>query len=187
MSKETRKLIGEIVRFKGPRLVLHVIAKNLNSLAEYRHRSAQAPRLQTEKAPRLRAALVGLTWNEAWHEAEKILLSPDAVNPFNVFAENVRFVLRAEKHRTGQRHVPVMIPLMGQDYRGQVVALLWHALFRTQEGDRLKRCSQCQTKWFVDQSRNKSRMWCSEKCKWRWWDRKRRKKARHSQYSYLNF
>ncbi len=64
--------------------------------------------------------------------------------------------------------------------RGHLVKLL-EEFFLAPERDRLKRCPRCQ-RWFVDRTRNKSMKRCRATCTWRWWNRARRRGARHKQY-----
>lgn len=64
--------------------------------------------------------------------------------------------------------------------RGPLVKLL-EEFFLAPERDRLKRCTRCQ-RWFVDRTRNKSMQRCGAACTWRWWNRARRRGARHKQY-----
>jgi hypothetical protein len=53
--------------------------------------------------------------------------------------------------------------------------------FLNPERDRLKKCAVCY-RWFVDQTRNKSRLRCSPPCTAAWWTRERRKQSGHAEY-----
>jgi hypothetical protein len=64
------------------------------------------------------------------------------------------------------------------DWRGQVVKLLVDYFGHASPG-RLKRCPLC-GRWFVDQTRNNTRLRCSLACTWRWWSRDRRRQAGHA-------
>ncbi len=66
------------------------------------------------------------------------------------------------------------------DSRGSALRLLWFVLQNPAQ-HRLKRCLQC-SRWFVDPTRNSSKARCSSECTEKWWDRARRRQARHAQY-----
>lgn len=59
--------------------------------------------------------------------------------------------------------------------------VLWKVCEAQVALDRVKQCMRC-GKWFVDETRNKSAARCSAACTAKWWDRLRRRKARHAQY-----
>lgn len=65
--------------------------------------------------------------------------------------------------------------------RGHVVALL-RDFFTSPARDRLRKCPVC-GRWFVDHTKNKARVRCSAGCTAKWWNRARRRAARHSQYA----
>jgi hypothetical protein len=56
--------------------------------------------------------------------------------------------------------------------------LLWLSYFQREGWKRLKRCPQCK-KWFVDETKNRMKVHCSEQCKWQWWNREKRSEAGH--------
>jgi hypothetical protein len=60
----------------------------------------------------------------------------------------------------------------------RTLLLLWESYFKDEGWQRLKRCPTCE-KWFVDDTRNKSKERCSGSCTWNWWTRSRRKEAGH--------
>lgn len=55
---------------------------------------------------------------------------------------------------------------------------LWEVLYRRIDLTRLKKCPVCHT-WFVDHSKNKSKVRCSAACTWQRWSWAERKKAGH--------
>lgn len=65
--------------------------------------------------------------------------------------------------------------------RGRVVALL-RDFFTSPERHRLRKCPVC-GRWFVDRTKNKTRIRCSAGCTAKWWNRARRREARHGQYA----
>ncbi|MFH1756537.1 MAG: CGNR zinc finger domain-containing protein [Pseudomonadota bacterium] len=60
----------------------------------------------------------------------------------------------------------------------ETLLLLWENYFKNEGWHRLKRCPTCE-KWYVDESKNRTKEWCSYHCKWSWWTRARRKEAGH--------
>jgi hypothetical protein len=56
--------------------------------------------------------------------------------------------------------------------------LLWSFYFQGEGWKRLKRCPQCK-KWFVDETKNRMKVNCSEQCKWQWWSREKRWESKH--------
>lgn len=66
--------------------------------------------------------------------------------------------------------------------RGGYVVHLLQTYFRSIARDRLKRCRQC-ARWFVDFTKNKGQLGCSQTCTSKWWNRSHRREANHAQYS----
>ena len=69
------------------------------------------------------------------------------------------------------------------DYKGlntiqAGLLLLWEYYFKDGGWQRLNRCPECE-KWYVDDTRNKSKERCSAHCTNLWWTRARRKEAGH--------
>lgn len=62
----------------------------------------------------------------------------------------------------------------------RILWLLWEVFYRDIDLTRLKNCSVCQT-WFVDHSKNKTKVRCSAACTSQRWSWAERKKAGHSQ------
>lgn len=48
--------------------------------------------------------------------------------------------------------------------------------------ERLKRCEQC-GQWFIDLTRNGSKLRCTARCTWRTWNRSRRRAAGHHRHA----
>jgi hypothetical protein len=120
-------------------------------------------------------------WAEAWLEAAAMLapspkgkFSVRQVDWFNDLAERaqVKFALYRNKNGTVE---PFWA--LAKDYvRGRVVKLLWDNYFTNQGWRYFKRCEKCRA-WFVDESRNGVKRFCSRPCADLWWTRDRRKKA----------
>lgn len=71
-------------------------------------------------------------------------------------------------------HIPVKLR---QD-RDRILWLLWEVFYRHIDLKRLKKCTVCH-KWFVDHSKNKSKVRCSTACTWQRWSWAERKNAGH--------
>jgi hypothetical protein len=67
----------------------------------------------------------------------------------------------------------------GDEVVGRIVERLLE-LFVTSACERLRRCEQC-TRWFADSTKNKGARQCSARCRDRWWNRQRRRAAKHGQ------
>jgi len=118
-----------------------------------------------------------------------------AAAPFNRLASGVPFTFSlapvagtyddlAASRRREQRQI-VLWPgsdsgliINCQDARGAIVKLLVDYVGHPSP-ERLKCCAQC-LQWFVDQTRNNTRLRCSVACTWRWWSRDRRRQAGHA-------
>lgn len=60
------------------------------------------------------------------------------------------------------------------DPRSEVAIRLWSDYFKDPNRDRLKQCWLCLT-WFVDETKNKLKHFCSSRCSSKWWTRGRRR------------
>jgi hypothetical protein len=87
--------------------------------------------------------------------------------PFHVYGEG-----DAEVHFTAAGY--------GDDIYGMLVAWVWEML-RSPHRDRFKRCRRCAT-WFVDRTKSKRMVWCSQACHDAAWTRAQRRAAAHDQY-----
>jgi hypothetical protein len=196
-----RKKVGRFVRLSDPAIDVPIperpgeiqfLADRLNSFRE--HRPVRKP-LQTEELRRRMGALPpGWAEYEAWEVAEKIMeecqgvpaedpLPSGVVRRFNALTREVPVNLYiGERGRQDRRETyPWIEPTMDREPRGFVLQILWGVLTQSRARDRLKQCPRCQ-RWFVDRTKNKGKARCSESCTWRYWNRTRRKEARHNQY-----
>lgn len=152
---------------------LEALAHGLNALPGYGGRN--------QKTDSLRRKMVGLSDHEAWKAAERILR---ACKNLSIGSPLPQQVLKHFEELT--EDAPVRLTLRSafivpHDERGmnvyRVARLLW-ATLPYPDRVRLKQCDTCQ-RWYVDVTKNKKKRWCSESCKWKWWDRKRRREANH--------
>jgi hypothetical protein len=75
-------------------------------------------------------------------------------------------------------HIPLpLVAGMSRDV-DRILWLLWEVFYRDIDLTRLKTCPVCH-KWFVDRSKNKSKVRCSQPCTWQRWSWDERKKAGH--------
>ncbi len=75
-------------------------------------------------------------------------------------------------------HIPLpLVAGMSRDV-DRILWLLWEVFYRDIDLTRLKTCPVCH-KWFVDRSKNKSKVRCSQPCTWQRWSWTERKKAGH--------
>lgn len=169
-TARTREIVRRLARAPDPILGLHQIAHLLNGL----------PTLATETA-------------RVWQKVEKIvslsvtkpssilaewLSQPAAaVREFNRLAEEAKMPLRVEQSWRDKGFV-MTTSIAPADQLGTAVWFLWKFFFQGRGWQRLKRCRQC-GEWFVDETRNKTRLGCSDECTWKWWSRSRRKKNGH--------
>ena len=132
----------------------------------------------------------------AWQDAETIVLcsvtKPDrgtiitginrfpslAVRRFNRFAEQATVRLYVRQEMTKRRRLLTTAHINSSDAISSATWYLWRFFFQKSGWERLKHCPQCR-KWFVDETRNKKKERCSDRCTARWWNRDRRKTARH--------
>jgi hypothetical protein len=126
-------------------------------------------------------------WDQqGWRELRAIVTAALPLAPFRVLP-------RASIRRFNwlMRATPVFLQLVPRRHGtipttgylpgiGYIFAIFWRALQRP-EIERLKQCERCE-RWFLDCTRNKSALRCSARCTSQWWNRARRKKARHAQY-----
>ena len=86
-------------------------------------------------------------------------------------------------------HVPLPLPwVVGASDKAieqnratdRILWLLWEVFYRDIDLTRLKNCSVCQT-WFVDHSKNRTKVRCSAACTSQRWSWAERKNAGHSQ------
>jgi hypothetical protein len=93
---------------------------------------------------------------------------------------HVRWKPRPESERAAliPRRRPLVLEAVVQPVgaRARVLHLLWENFFRNGEWRRLKRCRRC-AMWFADHSDSRTRSFCSETCRDKWWDRGRRRQA----------
>ena len=195
---------AKLVRLMGRALPLQTLADALNARAAQKGTlvfSKPKPTPRSLKRSALRLHVVGPTaadyvqWEaEAWkvvvgiltqgQGAQRAALIPsDAIRQFTALAAQVPMVLYGEEGAVeGKRNVWYgMRAVNPQDGRGNLVQFLWAHLFINTERDRLKKCPQCLT-WFVDRTRNTKKERCSAACTDQWWNRSRRRAARHAQY-----
>jgi hypothetical protein len=99
-------------------------------------------------------------------------LSRRLLERFNRLARNEPVTFELLRLRSGGGPV---VMRRGSTLNGPIVDGLFHAL-RLPIRDRFKRCRTCR-QWFFDETRNKSKRGCSDKCTWRWWTRTRRRQA----------
>jgi endogenous inhibitor of DNA gyrase (YacG/DUF329 family) len=121
---------------------------------------------------------------------------------FNKFLQWNPCVLRIEglerasgKIEVCATHVPLPVPLFMKENLGisdkviaewaqrnrtadRILWLLWEVFYRHIDLTRLKPCPVC-GKWFVDHTKNKSKMRCSARCTWQRWSWDARKEAGH--------
>jgi hypothetical protein len=88
-------------------------------------------------------------------------------------------------------HLPVPLPWVEETSdkaieqsraTDRILWLLWEILYRHIDMTRLKNCPVCH-KWFVDRSKNKSKIRCSARCTSQRWSWTERKNANHHQPS----
>jgi hypothetical protein len=60
----------------------------------------------------------------------------------------------------------------------KILWLLWEVFYRAIDVTRLKNCPVCH-KWFVDHTKNKTKIRCSARCTWQRWSWEARKEAGH--------
>jgi hypothetical protein len=124
-------------------------------------------------------------WEEGWREVESIVRSVSPL-PFGVVPR--RSIKRFNELARGAPIVlelvwgsKVTIPMTSHPGPSSyALSILWHSL-QSPGIKRVKRCPRCKT-WFLDRTRNRGALRCSIACTWAWWNRRRRKQARHSQY-----
>ncbi len=122
------------------------------------------------------------TWYSAWRAADAVLrpslqdgimprsprLAPETERRFERFsrANGVHFTIH---------------DVAGDDARPHAVHMLFE-LFESRARDRLKCCPACH-RWFVDETKNRTKRWCDAQCHRRGWSRAARRAAGHAQYS----
>lgn len=103
-----------------------------------------------------------------------------AINLFNELVKEHPIPMKlAVQKRSGK--IKVFPDHKGSNFIEVTLLLLWEYYFKDEGWQRLKRCPICE-KWFVDDTRNKSKERCSEHCTCLWWTRTRRREAEHKPY-----
>jgi hypothetical protein len=156
-------------------------AKNLNDAREL------GAEIRSGRYPR-REWLLRATWYSAWRAAEAILrptlrdgllvrspwfLAPESARRFERFSAAHGVFFTAGRHG---------IPIVAGDDARAMVVLMMYEFFESRARDRLKCCLACR-RWLVDETRNRTRRWCSDKCHTRGWSRAARRAAGHAQYA----
>lgn len=113
-----------------------------------------------------------------WSPNQRFPMPRFAIGVFNDLAEKnpVSLKLIAQKSKSGQ--IEVIPGHEPSTLTGSILLFLWQYYFKDNGWERLKRCPTCK-KWFVDETKNKSKERCSNHCTWLWWTRSRRKEAGH--------
>ena len=183
-----KKKVHRRVRFLGTIPALEALSHGFNELPKYRVQYESMP--AATRADRLRARLVGPSGYEVWREAEQILMECNnlsasdplptmVVHRFNVMAQDVRTKLSiGESEGQGERRTwPAFSPQSEErDWNAfRVIQFLW-ATMCYPDRVRLQQCLKCR-RWFVDKTINKTKQYCSTGCRWKWWDRERRREA----------
>ena len=101
-----------------------------------------------------------------------------AAGAFNRMARSIptRLIVRWRKARGGIEVRPYVDG--SKDEACFAAWLLWRFFFQGDGWKRLKRCPQCRT-WFVDATRNRTRVFFPDSCKDKYWSRKKRHAAGH--------
>ena len=133
----------------------------------------------------LRAGLVGFTDHYgAWRAAAAIVgpsVRHGVLGPHPLARKTVeRFNRLASRARLPFRLSDKGHPELVDDARTAVVHLLWE-FFQSPALGRLKQCRRC-GRWFADESKNRTRVWCGRSCRNQAWNRQARRAAGHSQY-----
>jgi hypothetical protein len=103
----------------------------------------------------------------------------------NKFLETNPCILRVEglerangKVAVHATHIPLPVVAGMSRNVDAILWVLWEVFYRDIDLSRLKDCPVCH-RWFVDHSKNKSKVRCSARCTWRRWSWKARKNAGH--------
>lgn len=108
---------------------------------------------------------------EAWAAVEVAITSQNRRQGFNDLAA---------KHSTILQVGPAGPQTRWENRLDQVLWLVWRYYFHDRGWERLKRCTACQ-RWLVDETRNKSKQFCSRSCHDRQWSRAQRRASGHRQ------
>jgi hypothetical protein len=180
-----RRRVSNRVRVEVPVSNLEMIAEGLNHLPEYPRQLAgtQSIRLPGPVLPPLaRMRFTGPAGSETWRAVEVFLrvLAPawshvverrwsdgelaalGSVVPLEFGPQGARPVQRGTERRAVESTLGFLRGLLGSAIT-----------------DRLKQCRQCQ-RWFA--ATGKKADFCGQPCKDRWWSRRSRRAAGHSQY-----
>ena len=174
-----------IVRLQEIHQVLEDLRRRFNALPEYR------TEYESVSTPKLRAIMVGPSDYEVWKVAERILikcknmsareaLPSSVVRQFNALAERApfTFIIQQRQEKGARQTLLAFAPQMRSRWNVyRATQLLW-AVLQHPGRARLKRCPACK-QWFVDSVKNSTKQYCSTGCKWKWWDRERRREAGH--------
>jgi len=123
------------------------------------------------------------TWYSAWRAAEAVLRPTlrDGVlarSPGSLAPETER---RFERFSRANAVFFTVHDVAGEDVRPHAVHMLFE-LFESRARDRLKYCPAC-CRWFVDETKNRTKRWCDTQCHRRGWNRAARRAAGHAQYT----
>jgi len=119
-------------------------------------------------------ALANLGRGNYWNPSKRIPLPGYAISTFNRWARRNPVTLKVWIDEN-ERIVAGLDPKTQSE---SPLLLLWLSYFQREGWKRLKRCPQCK-KWFVDETKNRMKVHCSEQCKWQWWNREKRSEAGH--------
>lgn len=171
----------------------------LSGLASHLNQIPRSPHvLNTRPGERLKKALVGPSQedkDEAWRLVNSMLekctgkntggaVSSGKVEAFNKLSAEVPVVLSIHNDKNNGRKVTAVASPTAEspsDPRLEPLLYFWAALsnpFR----DRLKKCQKC-GEWFVDDvSRNKIKIYCSNRCRNRFFNRAERRRRSYKQF-----
>jgi hypothetical protein len=120
---------------------------------------------------------------QGWVKGQAFIIGPTPCTPapgsplyvLNKFLETNPCILRIEgfgrangniaAHAT---HIPFSVVTGTGKELDTILWLLWEVFYRAIDLTRLKNCPVCH-RWFVDHSKNKSKVWCSARCTWQRW------------------
>lgn len=117
-------------------------------------------------------------FDRQWLSTERYPDPLFAINHFNDLAKKHPVTLQVSVSKTESGQLITSPTHTGDTLTANMLILLWECYFQGNGYERLKRCPVCK-KWFVDETKNKSQIYCTNHCGNLWWDRPRRKEAGH--------
>ena len=117
-------------------------------------------------------------FDRQWSSTERYQAPLFAINHFNDLAKKNPVTLQVNVSKTKSGQLIINPTHKGDTLTATMLALLWEYYFQNKGYDRLKRCPKCK-KWFVDETRNKSQIYCSHHCGNLYWNRAQRREAGH--------